>query len=164
MKAFEDYIDEVYGVTEDSADQNDRALGSHTVVYEITINYPAPELYLLEHIQTYKDLWAQIKSEYDSYNDYYVIEYCKTGQPHLHGYMSMDYNIKTMAFEDELFLEALFKSILKKLPKKLFKMNMNKRIYNPGFRRLKSPAICLNMKNLLSHNWENYIEKTRVQN
>jgi len=159
-RIFEDWIDEVY--SKDAESQHSSTGQFHSYTFEITINYPAPELSLIEHIQSYKDLWAQILNEYNGYNDLYEIEFCRSGQAHLHGTMAINLPLNTLLIEDEHILDMMLVSILKKLPIRLWKTNKRKRNYNPGFRMIKTPAVCLNLKNVLASNWKKYIEKTRV--
>lgn len=127
-------------------------------VYEITINYPIDQMSMAQHIQSYKYIWEELKKVYKVTRDSYFIEYCKSGQAHLHGYIEIEYPANAFKYEDEHFLKDVAKTIFKKLPKKYYKQFHNAKII-PYYRQLKTPALLLNLKNILETNWVNYIKK-----
>lgn len=129
--------------------------------YEVTINIKQDKMTLLEHINVYKNVWAHLKNIYNIKEDLYFIEYCKSGQPHLHGYVRISYPINAMQIDDEHFLRDISKTVFKLLPKKYWKQHVNAK-YFPSMAKLISPALCLNMKNYLSTNWVDYIKKNAV--
>jgi len=134
-----------------------------TQLYEITINFPSKQSTAI-HVQAYKMIWQELIKKYIITKDLYYIEYCKSGQPHLHGYLEIEYPINALKIDDELMIRDISVNIFKMLPKTLWKQYKNKAKYNQYFRQLKCPALCINMKNLLSSNWTEYIQKNAHKN
>lgn len=133
---------------------------SYTQVFEITVNLNE-NLPILEYINVYKELWEHLLEQYKVVDrQLYFIEYCKSGKPHLHGYMEVRYHIETLfALSDQTMLRNFARTIYLKLPTKYWKQFKNKLKYNSAYRKLKAPAICLSLNNIVSTNWENYIKK-----
>lgn len=131
--------------------------------YEITLNIKQEKLTLLEHITAYKNVWAHLISCYKPLGNLYFIEYCKSGQAHLHGYLTIAYPSNSLFISDEHFLRDLSRQVFLLLPKKYWRQHVGSR-YLSNYRKLVSPALCLNMKNYLSTNWLNYIEKNAQKN
>lgn len=157
-------IFEIFGLTaKPKAELNNEHLAETTVeTLEITINFPQSGMTLLEHIQVYKDLWQELKTEFKPIKDLYFIEYCKTGQAHIHGYLQVNVHANTYSlcqFDDSLLLKMFVKPIFKNLPKKYWIQYTKKHTIDNYLRRFKSPAVCLNLKNYLSTNWVDYISK-----
>lgn len=155
-------------VTRHSDSKNSRALGSNIAneyykqIMEITINVPQGNMSLVEHTRMYNELWNHIKTSWKSTKDLYFVEYCKSGQAHIHGFVEFELHQNTPLDSDEALLREFNKGILKKLPLKLYKLNIKKQHINVYFRSLKCPAVCLNLKNTLDTNWENYMRKNAL--
>jgi len=134
-----------------------------TQVYEITLNVNE-NIDLPSHITLYKTVWAQVLKAYKCVKNLYYIEYCKSGQPHLHGYIEIEYHVNSLKYDDEHFIRDLARTIFLSLPKRLWKQFKNKFVINNHLRRGKSAALCLNMKNFIHTNWDRYIKKNAPQN
>lgn len=161
MDLFEEWIDELYAPAQAfTAEHLAETIADEQIsqVVEITINIPKDKMQLLQHIDLYKDIWSYFKKQYKGYDDKYVIEYCKSGQPHLHGYMTIDLNSNVINYPTEELLKMLAKTIYLILPRKYYKQLNNAHI-NEYFKLFKAPAVTLNLKNLLYKNWCDYIEK-----
>lgn len=129
-------------------------------VYEITVNIPKKYYDDFEMTDVYKTIWEKIAKEYKSVKYRYVLEYCKTGQLHTHGYLTVNHPANNYYFiDDEIRLKGLWLSIMKLIDKRLFKINNNKYIYKKEYDKCYSPAICINAKNVLSEKWVGYIQK-----
>lgn len=129
-------------------------------VYEITVNIPQGKLSTIQHIDIYKNVWLHLTNTYNPSRNIYFIEYCKTGQAHIHGYLEIHFPPQVVVYDDSLLLRMVAKEIFMILPKTYYKQYAKADI-NPHYRRLKTPAVCLNLKNILSSNWEEYIEKSQ---
>lgn len=128
---------------------------------EITINIPPKvqaKLTLVEQISMYRNLFESLKLEYNAPRGTNTIEYCKSGYPHLHGWIDIKLPANVYQYDDREILRMIAKSIYLKLPKCLYKQFANA-IIDGNFRRLKTPLLCLNLKNVLSQEWVNYIQK-----
>lgn len=143
------------------------SLADTTNAYRVTIEYTInlspsvlKKLSLIEKVRMYKEIHENLKAEYRG-EGIYTIEYCKSGEPHIHGYLDINLSPQQWLMEDKLILQMLAKSIYLKLPRSVFKQYGSMK-YDYGIRRLKSPAVCLNLKNCISKGWIDYIEKTQV--
>lgn len=132
-------------------------------VVEITLNIRQDKMSLLQHISAYKELWRIFKDEYKGRDDKYYIEYCKSGQPHLHGYMTIELHQNVFFYSTTELLKMLAKTFYLNLPRKYYKQLANAKI-NEVWKMFKAPAVTLNLKNFLYKNWEEYIEKNAVKN
>lgn len=156
-------FDEIFGINSGAA----QALAAEHLAdttdyfsntYEITINIKQDKMSKLEHLQVYKDIWAHLLKQYNVVNHSYHVEKCESQQFHIHGYMTVKHHINSYCYEDSFFLRAFAKQIFLILPRKYWKQYINAK-YDGALRRLKCPAVCLNLKNVISQNWTNYIEK-----
>lgn len=152
------YIDEVYGKTQ-ALDVEYWADNTIKFIYEITLNINEPTLSLVQIIDVYKTVWAHLTNIYKTTREMYYIEYCKSGNPHLHGYIEVEYPINIMMVDDRYMIEDVAINTIKKLPRKYYKQYLNKRKFYPHYRLLKMPCLCINLKNFLSDGWINYIQK-----
>lgn len=129
---------------------------------EITINLPRDrefkKLSMLQQVNLYRDLWEHLVEEAIKCNKKvhrYEIEYCQDKFPHLHGYITY-YNLPV--HYPEGLLHDITRYIYLKLDKKYWK-HYGKREFNASILRMKTPAVCLNYKNVLHSNWIGYITK-----
>lgn len=158
-EVFIQYIDEVYAAQGLAPEHLAVNTEDYVVTYELTINFPRKKLSILEHIECYKSIWAHLKKIYNTEDALYFIEYCKSGDAHLHGYLRIKYPINAYSISDEHFLKDVAKQIYLMLPKVYWKQYTKNLVFNEYYRRVKAPAVCINMKNYLSTNWVNYIKK-----
>lgn len=128
------------------------------LTYEITINIPQKKLSIQQHSEVYKNTWEHLKKVYKSVADGYHIEECVSRQFHIHGYLTVQYPVSILNYDEEVILRGLAREIYKILPKVYYKQLANLK-YNAHLKRLKGPAVCLNLKEVLHKNWENYITK-----
>lgn len=127
----------------------------------ITINLKLEKQSVLEQIEVYKTVWYDIAAEYQSTKHDYVVEYCKSGSPHIHGTMECMIPHKAyIDYPDEQILRMFAKSIFLKLPKKYYKQ-FGKAKINEFFGVFKTPAVCVKMPRILSSGWEDYKKKTQ---
>lgn len=131
----------------------------YTNVYEITINIPMEGLSVVEQKTVYELVWKHLLSLHKIKAEQYFIEYCKSGQMHIHGYVEMYHHANTSTLDDQYFMEMIARDIFLKLPKKYWKQQ-KKAVIHPFFRMYKTPAVCINIKDILSSNWLKYITKT----
>lgn len=133
------------------------------VVVELTINLPSnskdlKQLNLLQKTNILKEIFQNFKEEYKATSGSHEIEYCKTGEPHLHGFLETQLHPNVYSYETSELLRMFAKSIFLKLPKSIYKQ-FAKADINEYLKRFKSPAVCLNLKNILSHGWTDYMQK-----
>lgn len=135
------------------------------VCLELTISYPQnnkeyQKLELLEKIECYRNLFNNFKRVCGATAGTYEIEYHKNGNPHMHGFVECYIPINIIHYPIQEVLRMFAKNIFLMLPKATYKQFANAEI-NPYFKRFKSPAVCINLKeNILQHGWKNYMEKT----
>lgn len=162
-EVFEEYIDEEYRrerrapAPEHLADiiEDDKIKR----VYEVTVNFPQKDMLLLQHVECYKSLWDDIIKHYKPVSQLYTIEYCKSGQAHLHGLLEIVYPIQIIKYDDKHLLDDLMKFIYLRLPKNLWRQYMHRVSYDASIARMKTPAVCLNIKNVICKNWIDYMKK-----
>lgn len=155
---FINYIDESYGSIAPQELASEDLAEPLEYTYEITVNFPQKKLTTFEHIECYKDIWQNLMFDYKVSRSEMHIEYCKSGQAHLHGYVTIAYHPNAIKYDDEHFLKDLAKFFYKLLPKVYYKQ-FALMSYDAHLRRLKAPAVCINMKNCIHLNWETYINK-----
>lgn len=162
-----DILDDVFDLRMKSTEGNSKNSPEYLAVpyricLEITINLPisvfSKKIELIDKINLYKNLFEELKKEYNVKSASYEIEYCKSGEPHMHAYIECFLHSNFMFYEDEHILKMFAKSIFKKLPKKIY-IQLSRAKIDAPIRRLKTAALCLNLKNIISQNWENYIKK-----
>lgn len=151
---------DIYDVFDIKArDEHPAQLGSFfNCNVELTINIKQDKMTMIEHIDVYKELFENLKAEYNATAGAYEIEYCKSGQLHIHGWMDINLHINVYQYDTSEILRMIAKSIFIKLPKKYYKQYAKADV-NETIKRFKSPAVVLNLKNLLSRQWVEYIEK-----
>lgn len=131
---------------------------------ELTINVKQDKMTLIEHIDCYRKIWAHLEETFNC-KSYYVIEYCKSGQAHTHGFLAVQLHINTYNYSDKNIAEMVVKPIYKMLPKKYYLQFTKKHTWHNEYRRWKAPAVCLNIKNAIYKNWIDYCNKNAcVQN
>lgn len=133
----------------------------HTVVLEVTINLPPLKNYLLsselEKIEMYKELWntGVMAISAKNYDQNYFIEYCKSGLPHLHGYIKYigvpDHSRRGLVMD---FVRAIYRKLHRGAWRQIAQYPYEARID-----RFKAPALCVNYKKVLFHGWTSYITK-----
>lgn len=157
---FKEYIDECYGVAQGFTPEHLAATidDKYYEVFEITINFPQEKMSLLQHLDCYRTIWEGLCKYYRPRNQTYFVEYCASKQAHIHGYMEIGYLPGFQDISDEIIMKEFARRIYLMLPKKYWKQYA-KMEYRELIRRLKGPAVCLNLKNLLGQGWTNYIEK-----
>lgn len=159
------WIDEIYATTaqglapEHLADYTEGL----TYTYEITVNIPQKRMTLLQHIEVYKNIWAHLVKLYNTNDHLYFVEYCKSGNAHIHGYLRVTYPENALSIDDEHFVKDIAKQIYLNLPKTYYKQFTQKHVYFPYYRLFKAAAVCINMKNYLHTNWTKYIEKNALK-
>lgn len=169
-----DYVLDAFDLPAEStgcADPCGRALGSpydnlddyYSQVYEVTVNVPLEGLSVVEQKRVYETVWTELLKKHRVKAQQYFIEYCKSGQMHIHGYIEMYHHKKLCCFDDNYFLEMIARDIFLQLPKKYWKQQ-KKSTYHAFFRMYKTPAVCINMKEILSSNWLQYMTKTGGEN
>lgn len=127
------------------------------IVLEVTINIKQDRMSLLEHLEVYKSLWNDVKKEYDG-DGIYFVEYCSSGQAHIHGYLEVYVLPEIINYDTSELLRMFARSYFLKLPRKYFKQFANAKI-NEYFKLIKTPAVTINIKNILCSNWQDYITK-----
>lgn len=131
----------------------------------VTINIPPnskdyKRLDVPAKVNMYKELWRTLCIEYETYRDDYVIEYCKSGEPHLHGTLFFRMHPNIVTYPDREVLRMVAKSIFMKLPRSAYKQFANAKI-NEYFNIFNTPAVCLKMPQVLSEGWSDYMKKTQ---
>jgi len=171
IDCFIDWINEVY--TKGNAGENPPELAANTddyewrQVYELTLNIPRKRMSLLQHIEVYRTVISEVKKNFWVVRSFEAIEYCKSGQPHMHAYLDIGYKEHHAAFSDKQLCESLVQFIYKLLPRVYYKQFTSKGCWNPLLRRWKherTSAVCVNMKEFLHCNWEKYISKDIEKN
>jgi len=134
-------------------------------VIELTLNMPY-------HIPFFKKktidqkkhyliiLFLNLCCEYNSKCYKYVIEYCVSGEPHLHAFMETELSSKLWTYGITEILRMFAKSIFMKLPKSMYKQFASAEILH-HIQRFRCPAMCINLKDNFDDGWKNYIEKTQ---
>lgn len=134
-------------------------------VYEITINIPSKYYENIEMLDVYKTIWQKLTKEYKSPINHYVVEFCKSNQMHIHGYMYVDHPANNFYINDEgLRLHGIWLYIMKLLDKRLWRINNNRYTYQKHYRKCFSPAICINCKDIVFDEWLEYINKNAPKN
>lgn len=157
---WEDF-DEIFGL--DSKNTQSLADEYLAVTLELTIAIPQnikeyKTLTLLEKINVYRNLFDNFKTEYNSISGAYQIEYHQNGNPHLHGYIEVLLHPNTFNYPTVEILRMFAKSIFLMMPRSVFRQFRTADV-NEHLKRFKSPAVVINIKNLLSKEWVNYINK-----
>lgn len=131
-------------------------------VLEVTINIPRSKEFksmtLIEQIDEYKRIWKILKETSVSareVHDMFHIEYCKTGLPHLHGYLRLKGCIPH--FNEGMVMDHV-RAFYKQIPARYWRQ-ISAHPYNENLSRYRAPAICINYKQFLHENWEGYIKK-----
>lgn len=177
-------VEEIFGITierEDSAVVCRRALGStmpeNTVedkvtefsvdsVVEFTLNMPLTKDYYSlpynEKVSINKKIFQGLidKMKDNVLENMYYIENTLLGQPHLHGYIRFRFHHGIIPAG---LLMDIAKIVLKNLTRGQYNKQYTRCNYNEKLRRFKSPALCLNYKNLLGDKWLSYISKGAVR-
>lgn len=134
-------------------------------VYEITINIPSKYYENIEMLDVYKTVWTKLTKEYKSKKHHYVVEFCKSNQMHIHGYMYVDHPANKFYDIDEgLRLNGMWLYIMKLLDRRLWRINNNRYTYQKHYRKCFSPAICINCKEVVFDEWIEYISKNAPKN
>lgn len=167
MSDWEDF-NEIFGLTNEicsEAQESTLAVDStwQYLCIEITIALPQKHkeyrnLTLHEKMNVYENMWENLKAEYNAQSGAYAIEYHDNGFPHIHGYLHVKLHPNTFNYETKEILKMFAKSVFLKAPRSLYKQFINAEI-NEYLRRFKSPLVTLNIKNYLSKEWVNYMEK-----
>lgn len=130
---------------------------------EITLNIPRNKDFRgaseTERIEMYMEYWKHAKSCFNVYADQYTIEYCQDGMPHLHGYIT--FSIVENDVTDEHIVNTVVRKIFKHLPRTAWRQ-YQANFYNPYFKKFKSPAVCINIKDVLHANWLHYMHKAHL--
>lgn len=134
-------------------------------VYEITLNIPSKYYTDFNMLDVYKTIWQKILKEYKVEKNHYVIEYCKSMQMHIHGYIYVQHPANRFYEIDEsIRLNGLWTFIMKQIDQRLWRMNKNRYTYQKHYRKCFSPALCINCKEVLTSGWENYMQKNAPKN
>lgn len=158
-------IEDVFDLPNTAQGFTPEHLAETKVTLEVTLNVPRYKLYnslsLTEKTELYKNIWETLKQTLPSKDvkSFYVIEYCRSGEPHLHGYFTF---YTTQHIQGGLVMDFV-KSYYKQLPKVYYKQ-ISQHPYNEYYDRFCAPAICVNYKKILHINWETYIKKTHPNN
>lgn len=159
---FRNYIDETHG---EGGDEH-RALGDtkdkFSYTYQITINLKPQKMKIVEMICFYKELWQRLAEKYRSTKHLYFVEYCLSGTPHIHGYLQVDYPYAFWKYDEKFFLDEINRTIFMMLPKHYW-MQYTKKIKYLPFSETQTPAVHVALRNILSTNWENYIQKNALK-
>lgn len=147
------------------------ALAAHTIteentkcriVVEYTINVSpkhwSKDYGLLQKMERLKMISQEIVKEYTAVRGSYQLELCKSGEPHLHGYMEVELPAFFFGVLDCEILRMFAKTIFMQLPRPCYKQFATADI-NSYLRRFNSPAVVLNLKNCLEQGWVDYINK-----
>lgn len=130
----------------------------------ITINLGLKDKPVTEQIAIYKTLYDEFLREYNATNIDNVIEYCKSGLPHLHATVKVSVSSKMYyEYSNEEILRMFAKTIFIKLPKRFYRQ-FGKAKINDYHRIFETPAVYIKMPSVLSEGWAVYCKKTRVQN
>lgn len=170
MSDWRDELDDVFDLK--SGAKNDTCCHSYlvspsiTVDLAVTINLPPKckeykSLSLLEKINVYKELWNTICVEYNALQSHYVVEYCKSGEPHIHGTIKMQLHSNVCSYDSIEICRMVAKSIFLKLPRSAFKQ-FGKAKLNSYFNIFDSPAVYIKMPQILSQGWEEYKQKNAL--
>lgn len=166
---FEEFIDSIYSKAEGNPEHladsiDDKYKETFKQVFEITINLNEKDLHLLQYIELYKDLFETLKFQRAVTRGSYEIEYCKSGLPHLHGFLEIEYPYSQtfLNISDECLLNDFIRPMFLKLPKRYWIQYTRKHTFKEHFRQWKSAAVCINLKNILSSGWVEYMKKTHV--
>lgn len=132
-------------------------------VLEVTINHPQDKKYMVmpldSKIERLKGLFNKIVNHTKADRDQSkcMIEFCKTGVPHIHGYVMFETPIGAIFYEEGIMTE-IARQVYLCLPRSSFKYWVRNH-YERHIRRWKSPALCLNLKNVLGDGWTSYVNK-----
>lgn len=148
------------------------ALAAHTIteentkcriVIEYTVNVSPkhwPKDYsLIQKMERLKMISEEIVKEYQTVRGSYRIEYCKSGEPHLHGFLEVELPPQFFAVLDCEILRMFAKTIFMQLPRPCYKQFATASIHS-YLRRFTSAAVVLNLKNCLEQGWVDYINKS----
>lgn len=132
---------------------------------ELTINCPPSakeykKLSLLAKIEYYKALFDAFCKEHNAGQSQYIIEYCRSGNPHLHAYVNVKIPSKIMFAGTEELLRMFARFIFLQLPRTCFKQFATAKI-DERLKVFTSPAVHINMKDYLSQGWVDYMNKTQ---
>lgn len=142
---------------------SENPLDYYTQTYEITVNFKQDKMTIVEHLDAYRNIWDHLKKQFRVVKDCYHVEKCESKQLHIHGYMTIEHHMNSYCYEDSLKVRAIAKQIFLILPRKYWKQFINAR-YDASIQRLKCPAVCISMKEILHNNWQNYMTKNAQQN
>lgn len=157
-------FDEIFGFT---AEQAQGFTPEHlaelcTITIELTLAHPLTKQYknltLLQKVDVHRQLFDNLKAEYKATSGSHEIEYHVSGLPHLHGYLTVPLHANHYAYPDDELLRMFAKSIFLKLPKSVYKQFSNAKV-DGYLRRFKSPAVVINLKNMLETGWTDYMTK-----
>lgn len=135
----------------------------YNIVFEYTINLPPrcfKNMELVEKVSIYRAIHEELKREFRAIGGEHTIEYCRNREPHIHGHIEVPLHPNTYLLDDRLILDMIAKHIYLQLPRSLYKQFSSMK-YDAHIRRLKGPAVCLNMKNCLEKGWVDYINKSQ---
>lgn len=163
MKYTWDDVDSIFELNGGAAQElaSEHLADHFDINIEMTINLPITawkHATLIQKVETLKSLHRDLLAEYNSTTGAYTIEYCKSGEPHIHAYMNIKLHYNFYQYGNEEILKMFAKSIFLKLPKKLYKQ-FSKAEVNTHLNRFRSPAVVLNIKNVLSKGWVDYMYK-----
>lgn len=131
---------------------------------EVTLNLPNYKEYV--NLDTsgkfclYKNIWDDMMRavDHNGCRHSYNIEYCRNGNPHMHGFMEFE-------FDHDIFAEGLVMDVVRRffanIPQR-YRAQIRKNPYDTYLKRFRAPAICINYKNSLSHQWLCYMNKNAV--
>lgn len=104
-------------------------------------------------------LFKHFCDEYKAESSYHVIEYCKDGEPHLHGYVNLKIPDKVLSCGTTEVLRMYARTIFISLPRIMYKQFATANI-DIRLQRFKTTGLCINMKSVLEEGWINYMKKT----
>lgn len=105
------------------------------------------------------EIFGQFCKEFMAESSYHVIEYCKDGEPHLHGYVNLRIPDKIMSYGITEILRMYARAFYMRLPRIMFKQWATADI-NIHLSRFKATGLCINMKSYLEQGWQDYMKKT----
>lgn len=155
----QDFTSEQYAVTLDDTNNS-----TYKLCLELTLSLPQnnkdyKKLLLTEKIEVYRKLFEEFKLEYKAVSGSYEIEFHQNGNPHLHGHVEVRLHNNTFNYDVEDILKMFAKSLFLRLPKACYKQLASADV-QPYIKRFRSPAVCINIKNILQKGWVDYIKKT----
>lgn len=135
----------------------------YTSIIEVTMNHPRTAPFrkrtTSQQIELYENLWIKLCHQVPALTDSQsVMEYCKDGTPHLHGWLRITYGYAGSVYG---MISNIAQIYLRLMPKRY--SHFRESDYYPSYERYRSPMLCLqyNSSEDKERNiqWQTYIDK-----